>query len=344
MTLSRRLFLLAAGAMTAAAAHGAPQASAAATYVARIGHLEAASQPRHQGLEKVAALVAERTGGEVELQLFPSSQLGNARQMVESTQFGAIEGTVMPGAFLSGFDPVVSVLDLPFLFPADRAKAQELREGPFGQYVLDSFESRGLRAVALWPNGRKSMTSARPLPDRAAFEGQKFRVMDSKILIEQFSAVGASAVAIPFGELYTALQTGVVDGEENPLDTIATMKFHEVQEHLVVSEHGVIEDVFLFNPIWWDGLPEAHRTVIREAIEEVRPETEAMKEAAQKKALATIREAGVEVRELGPEERRAWRELMFPRAEAAYLERAGEEGRKALEIYRSEARRLGLEN
>ncbi|MDX6750165.1 TRAP transporter substrate-binding protein (plasmid) [Geminicoccaceae bacterium 1502E] len=344
MQACRRLFLLAAGALTATLAAGLPEAAAEATYVARIGHLEAPSQPRHQALEKLAALVLERTGGEVELQLFPSSQLGNARQMVEGTQFGAMEGTVMPAAFLGGFNPVVSVLDLPFLFPADREKAQELRQGPLGDYILESFESRGLAAVALWPNGRKNVTSAQPMDEIAAFAGQKFRVMDSRILIEQFSALGASAVVIPFGELYTALQTGVVDGQENPLDTIATMKYFEVQKHLVLSEHGAMEDVFLFSPAWWGSLPEGHREVITAAIEEVRPEVEQMKEAAQEKALETIRAAGVEVRELGADERRAWRELMFPKAEAAYLERAGEEGRKALEIYRDEVERLGLAN
>src|SRR5688572_12221705 len=94
-------------------------AGAQAAITARIGHLEAPTQPRHKGLEKVAALVKERTKGAVEIQLFPSSQLGNARQMIESTQFGAIEGTVMPAAFLGGFNPVISVLDIPYVFPTD---------------------------------------------------------------------------------------------------------------------------------------------------------------------------------------------------------------------------------
>src|SRR5687767_541431 len=109
----------------------AGSAYAQGTITARIGHLESPAQPRHKGLEKVAALVKERTKGAVEIQLYPSSQLGNARQMIESTQFGAIEGTVMPAAFLGGFNPVVSVLDIPYIFPTDRALSQKLREGPF---------------------------------------------------------------------------------------------------------------------------------------------------------------------------------------------------------------------
>ncbi len=180
---------------------GAAYAQPKAKYSAKIGHLEAPSQPRHQGLLKVAELVKSRTNGEVEFQLFPSSQLGNARQMIEGTQLGTSEGTVMPAAFLGGFNPAIAILDIPFLFPSDRAAAQKLRAGVFGKALLDSFSSRGFVAIALWPNGRKSLTSNKPLDSIEALKGQKFRVMDSRILMEQFAAVNASAVAIQFGEL-----------------------------------------------------------------------------------------------------------------------------------------------
>src|SRR4030095_11304635 len=224
---------------------GAAQAQPKARYTMKIGHLEAPTQPRHQGLVKVAELVKSRTGGELEIQLYPASQLGNARQMVEGVQFGTIEATMMPAAFLGGFNPAVSILDIPYVFPTDRAKSQQLRESAFGRAILESFASRNLVGVTLWPNGRRSLPSNKPLDKLDGLRGQKFRVMDSKILIEQFAAIGASAVAINFSELYTSLQTGVIDGQENPLDTISTMKFHEVQKHLVVTEHGSMEDVFL---------------------------------------------------------------------------------------------------
>lgn len=340
---SRRSFLQFAGAGVAMAA--APSlAQAEAKYTAKVAHLEAATQPRHRGLEKVAKLVRERTNGEVQFKLFPASQLGNARQMIEGTQFGSIECTVEPAAFLGGFDPVVSIFDIPFLLPDERSKADALRTGKFGQYILDSFSTRGFVALALWPNGRKCMTSNRPLADARAFTGQKFRVMDSKILIDQFAAVGANAIALPFGELYTALQTGVVDGEENPLDTISTMKFYEVQKYLVVSNHGAMEDVILFNPTWWRGLPEGHRKIITKAFIEVRPEVEAMKAEAAKTALKTIEQSGkVEIRTLSDAERKKWRALMAPKAEAAYVERAGAEGKKALALYHEELKRLGID-
>lgn len=303
-------------------------------FVARIGHLESEAQSRHIHLEKVAGLVSERTDGQVEFQIFPSGQLGSQRQMTEGVQLGTLEATVSPAAFLGGFNPVVSVLDIPYLIPEDPEAAQALREGPFGKSLLDSFDRRGIVGVALWPNGKKNFTSNEPLGDLADFADQKFRVMDSRILIEQFNALGASAIALPFGELYTSLQTGVVDGQENPMDTILRMKFHEVQKYLVVSEHGAMEDVVLFNPTWWESLPDDYRTIITEAFVEVVPELTAHKAAAVADALAQIEATGnINVRVAAPEERAALHEKMFEPAKAAYVAQAGDEGAALMSIY-----------
>ncbi len=318
-------------ALALAAAMALP--AAAAEYVARIGHLESPQQSRHVHLEIVAARVAERTDGAVELQLFPQSQLGNQREMTEGVQLGVIEGTVAPAAFLGGFNPSVSILDIPFLYPADADAAQAIRESAFGDALLGSFADKGVVAVALWPNGAKNFTSRKTLDDIADFAGQKFRVMDSRILIEQFNAVGATATAIPFSELYTALQTGVVDGQENPLDTIQKMKFYEVQDNLVLSNHGAMEDVALFNPAWWNGLPQEYRTIIEEAFLEVIPDLRAHKAQAVEAALEEIKASGMNVREITEQERAQLREAMFPAARDAYLARAGAEGAALVEAY-----------
>lgn len=315
-----------------AASIGMSQASAQ-EFVARIGHLESPQQPRHQGLEMVAELVAERTDGAVEFQLFPAAQLGNAREMNEGVQLGVIEGTVSPAAFLGGFNPLVSVLDIPYLLPSDRSEAAELRNNAFGDAILDSFDQYGFEAVALWPNGRKNFTSNSPLNDTDSFEGQRFRVMDSNILIEQFNAVDASAIALPFSELYTALQTGVVDGQENPLDTIATMRYYEVQDYLAISEHGAMEDVVLFNPTWWSSLPEEYQTAIVDAFLEVRPQVEELKEAAQATALETLEANGMQVRVVSDDERSQLRDIMYPQARDVYLENTGDAGSALIGVY-----------
>jgi len=303
---------------------------------ARIGHLESPQQARHQGLQMVADLVKEKTGGAVEFEIFPAGQLGQAREMNEGVQLGVIEGTVSPAAFLAPFNAAVTILDVPFVYPADLGKAAELRNGAFGDAVLASFEPLGFKPVAIWPNGRKSFTSNKPLDELGSFNGQRFRVMDSQVLIEQFNSVGASAVALPFGELYTALQTGVVDGQENALDTIATMKYNEVQDNLLVSGHGANEDVILFNPAWWNSLKPEYQTAIVEAFEEVRPKVEELKEASQKKALQTLTEAGMKVREMTDEERAEMRKIMYPAARDVYLEQTGEAGRKIVDAYEAQ--------
>ncbi len=342
-SLRRSLVVAAASLAALGVGAGAAHAQSKAKFPMKIGHLESPTQARHQGLTMVAHLVRSRTSGEVDMQIFPAAQLGNARQQVEGVQFGTIEATMMPVAFVAGFNPAVSILDVPYLFPTDRAKSQRLRESAFGKAVLESFSSRQLVGVTLWPNGRKSLTSNKSLDRLDSMPGQKFRVMDSKILIEQFAAVGASAVAIQFGELYTSLQTGVIDGQENPLDTISTMKFHEVQKNLVVTEHGSMEDAFLVNPAWWGKLPQAHRDAIVKTLDEVRPQTEKMKEEAQRTSLETIKASGkISVRIADEAERRRLRDVMVPKARAAYLERAGAEGQKLLDLYQQESKRLGL--
>ena len=313
-----------------------PLSALAAEFTAKIGHLESPAQSRHVHLEKVAGLVNERTGGQVKFELYPQAQLGNQRQMTEGVQLGTIQGTVSPAAFLGGFNPAVSVMDIPFLLPADEDKAQRLREGPFGKTLLASFNNKGVVGVALWPNGRKNFTSNKPLDDINSFANQKFRVMDSKILIEQFNAVDASAIALPFGELYTALQTGVVDGQENPLDTIQRMKFFEVQKHLVISEHGAMEDVVLFNPAWWNSLPQKHRNVITAAFAEVVPALRMHKTAAVAKAKEVIAASGINIRTASDAEKKAMRSKMYDRAAAAYLQRAGDAGKKILATYEAE--------
>lgn len=302
-------------------------------FVARIGHLESAQQSRHVHLERVAELVSERTGGAVEFQLFPQGQLGNQRVMTEGVQLGTLEATVSPAAFLGGFNPAVSVLDIPYLMPADAKAAQDLREGPFGDALLDSFSSKGIVGIAWWPNGMKNFTSNKPLDDIAAFADQKFRVMDSKILIEQFNALGASAIALPFGELYTSLQTGVVDGQENPLDTIQRMKFFEVQDYLVISEHGAMEDVVLFNPTWWGSLPAEYQTIINDAFDEVVPELITHKAAAVQAALDVISQSDINIRVAPAEERAAFRDAMYDGSVAAYVDRAGDAGQALIDVY-----------
>ncbi|TYC61754.1 TRAP transporter substrate-binding protein [Rhodobacterales bacterium] len=315
-------------------------APAMASTVIKVGHVEAPASSLHVTLERVAEMVAERSGGELDMQIFPQSQLGGQREMTEAVQLGTLELTVAPTAFLGGFNPVASITDLPFLFPADPQQSQKIREGQFGKDLCESFNSSGVVCIGIWPNGRKNFTSNLPLTDLEAFSGQRFRVMESSVLVDQMRAIEVTGVPLPFGELYTALQTGVVDGEENPLDTIYNMNFFEVQDYLVISEHGAIEDVILFNPAFWSGLTEDDRTMITEVFAEVVPEMLAHKTAAAARSLDKIREAGVDIREMSAEERNEFRSVMYPAARQAYLDKAGDAGAELLKVYEAEYDRV----
>ncbi|WP_068083545.1 TRAP transporter substrate-binding protein [Polycladidibacter stylochi] len=330
---NRRLRSVAASIALAGSLSIASFQALAADYTVRLGHLESTAQSRHIHLEKVADLVKERTNGAVEFQIFPQGQLGNQREMTESVQLGVIEATVSPAGFLGGFNPSVSVLDIPYLMPNDAAKAKVIRDGAFGKALLGTFDSRGVKAIALWPNGWKNMTSNKALNNLEDYKGQKFRVMDSKILIEQFTALGASAIVLPFNEVYTSLQTGLVDGQENPLDTIQRMKFYEVQKNLVVTNHGAFEDVVLFNPAWWNALPANYQDVIVAAFHEIIPQMVEHKAKAAEEALATMEKSGIKVRRPNDAEKAQMRELMYPAAREAYLAGAGDEGKMLIDTY-----------
>jgi C4-dicarboxylate-binding protein DctP len=316
-------------------------AADAAEFTARFGSQDPPTTAKHAGLIKAAAIVKSKTNGAVDIQVFPSSQLGNGGQITEGVQLGTIQGAIIPAAFLGGFNPVVSILDIPYIMPSNRATARKLRNGAFGAAVLDSFRKRGFEPVMLWGGARKVFTSNKPLPNVAAIAGQRFRVMNSKILIEQFNGLGASAIALPFGELYVSLQNGVIDGQENPLDIIERMKFFEVQKYVVVSDHGAIVEVIFFNSGWWGKLPKNYQGIIKAAFHDVALDVEKGKIADATKSLAFIRKAGLNVRIAGEAEREEIRSLAYPPARDAYIANAGAEGRKLIEIFERELAAAG---
>ena len=317
-----------------------PQAGAAQEVTLRVGHVETPVSTTQVLLETVARKVADATGGAVRMDIFPQSQLGGQREMTEAVQFGALDATAGPAAFMSGFDPLAAFTDIPFLFPADPAKAQQVRD-VIAKPFCDSFNSRGFTCIGMYPNGTKQFSSNKPIAALADFSGQKFRVMESAVLVDSLKPIGVTGVPIPFGELYTSLQTGVVDGEENPLDTIANMKFFEVQKHLTLTGHGTIENVILFNPAVWSGMKPEYRHAITKALAETIPDMAAHKRAAADAALEKIRAGGVDVVEASPELLAALREQMVPAARDAFLKVAGAEGQALWDAWQAARTSVG---
>ncbi len=306
----------------AAAVQGAP--AGGGKVVIKFAHNQQTNTPPHRAAEMFKRLVEERTGGYYDVRIFPAQQLGSQRDQVEGTSLGTIELTQQPAGTVSLLVPRLMLLDFPFLWTSEEVMWRVL-DGALGQEMLRSLEARGLEGVDFWSSGFKNFTSSRqPIRTPDDFKGLKIRVIPSPLLSAQFEAWGAAPTSIDFKELYTALQQGVVDGQENPPGSIVDVKLHEVQKYMTESRHGFLHYVIMFNKRWFDAQPKAHRAVLVQAIKEVgRWERKAMTER-DADATRRIGEAGVEIVALTPESRARFRELSLT-VHARFADRVGRE-------------------
>ncbi|WP_251975732.1 TRAP transporter substrate-binding protein [Salinicola avicenniae] len=270
---------------------------------------------QHLAAERFRDTVAERSNGEITVEIFPNNTLGDDVQVTQQMQMGAVEAAIIPTAKLSGFVPAMQIIDLPFLFPSPEV-AHTILDGQPGQDLLETVDQVGLRGVTFWESGFKQFTCNQSINGPEDFAGRKVRVMQSPIIMEQFEAMDANPVPIAFGETYNALQQGVVDCQENPLVSIAKMRFYEVQSDMVISNHAYLGYAFLFSQRWFDSLSEEDQALLTEVAQETtdfeREET-ARREADY---VATIEESGTHVSTLSDDQREAFREATAPVHEA----------------------------
>lgn len=228
------------------------------------GHGFMPDSPQDKSAVKFKEEVEEKSKGKIQVNIFPSSQLGSAREMFEGLQLGTQEIALVPTARISGFAPELQLFDLPYLFP-NKEIAYEVMDGEVGTKLLDALEKQHVKGIAFYEDGFKQFTSNKKIHTADDFKGQKFRTMESPILMEQFRSLGANPVPIDFAELYNSLQLGVIDGQENPLVTISNMKFYEVQKYLAKTDHAYLAHVLLFNNMWFKDLPEEYQDILYEA-------------------------------------------------------------------------------
>lgn len=246
---------------------GSAFAATGKTYTMKLGTIEPPASPKMVGMEKFKELVEKKTKGGVIVKIFPSSQLGSAREMIEATQIGTEEATLTTSSNLAGFEPAVSILDLPFVFPS-REVCYKVIDSPFGKKLLKTLEDEGLVGLSWWDSGFKQFTLNSPITGLASFKGKKIRVMENPILIAQYEAMGSSAIPLNYHELYNSLQQGVVDGQENPLASIYEMKFYEVQKYLAISDHAYLPLVMAVNKKWFEALPKDYQKALQESSDE----------------------------------------------------------------------------
>ncbi|HCU69530.1 MAG TPA: C4-dicarboxylate ABC transporter substrate-binding protein [Desulfomicrobium sp.] len=235
--------------------------------VLKLGHIAEVSHPYAQGADHFAKLVAEKSGGDMEVQVFPSSQLGSQKDMTEGLIYGTIDMVLTGTADLGQFQPKMSLFDLPFLFK-DRAHAYKALD-TVGMELGQELEPRGLKLLGYMENGIRHLTNnVRPVKAPADMAGLKIRVMSNKIYIETIKSLGGSPTPMAFGELYSAMQQGTVDGQENPSAHIYTKRFFEVQKYASLTAHAYAPEPVLISMITWSKLSDAQKAIIQEAAKE----------------------------------------------------------------------------
>ncbi|MCV9887870.1 TRAP transporter substrate-binding protein [Metabacillus halosaccharovorans] len=229
-------------------------------------HNQPIESPEHVGAEKFKEIVEEKTGGKVKVNVFPASQLGSLREQVEGTQLGEINITMQPTAVVTPFVDDIKVIDLPYLWPPSNEQTYKVLDGEVGQELLGTLEKGGFKGLGYWPGGFKLFTTGdKEVHKPEDFKGMTMRVMESPLLIEQYKTWGATAIPVPYAEVYNSLQQGVVDGQENPLQTIFLNNYHEVQKNVIDSYHGTMTYVLMANQDWFNGLSEDLQNVLLEA-------------------------------------------------------------------------------
>lgn len=271
--------------------------------------------PQFKGLEVMKEYVEKESNGRIEMQLFHSSQLGDDIQMMEALQMGSQEVTCPSTAPITSIDNRFMIFDLPFLFPTEEV-ASDLLDGDLGQELLDGLSDHGLIGLAYWENGYRHLTnSVREVKSPADMEGLKIRTMENEVHLDFFRALGANPTPMPFGELFTAMQTRVVDGQENPVPTIALQNYSEVQDYTTLTGHVYSPFVLLMSKIFWDKLPAELQTVVEDGAILARDEQRRINREYTEELKGELVEAGMTVTELTTEELKAFQDATKPTVE-----------------------------
>ncbi|MES2016016.1 MAG: TRAP transporter substrate-binding protein [Pseudomonadota bacterium] len=286
---------------------------AQAPIVIKFSHVVAVDTPKGQAAERFKTLAEKATGGRVKVEVYPNSQLYKDKEELEALQLGAVQ---MLAPSLAKFGPLgvkeFEVFDLPYLF-ANKQALYNVTEGPIGKGLLQKLDAKGITGLAFWDNGFKIMSANKPLLMPADFRGQKMRVQASKVLDAQMRALGANPQVLAFSEVYQALQTGVVDGTENPPSNMYTQKMHEVQKHVTVSNHGYLGYAVIVNKKFWDGLPADIRASLTKAMAEATTYEKAIAQRDNDMAMDAIRKSGkTTIHVQTAQEQAAWRAALMP--------------------------------
>src|SRR5262244_2606785 len=306
-----RKLILAAASIAALSMVG--PAAAEGPIVIKFSHVVAADTPKGKAADKFKELAEKYTAGRAKVEVYPNSTLYKDKEELEALQLGAVQ---MLAPSNSKFGPIgikeFEVFDLPFILP-DKVTLRRVTDGPFGKKLLKLLEPKGMIGLAYWDNGFKLMSANRPLREPEDFKGLKFRIQSSKVLEAQMRALGAIPQIMAFSEVYQALQTGVVDGQENTPSNMYTQKMHEVQKYTTLSDHGYIGYVVTVNKKFWDGLPADIRSNLEKAMAEATHYSNEISQKENDEALEDMKKSGkTQFIELTAEQKARWKKALQP--------------------------------
>ena len=281
--------------------------------VIKFSHVVAEKTPKGQASLKFKELAEAKLPGKVEIQVFPNSQLFGDAKELEALLLGDVQFIAPSLSKFDRYTKKIQLFDLPFLFD-DMDAVDRFQHSPAGQSLLDSIQSRGLQGLAFWHNGLKQLSTNKDKLERPEdVKGLKFRIQASDVLEAQFRALNANPQKMAFAEVYQALQTGVVDGQENTWSNMYSQKFHEVQKTIAQTNHGVIDYMVVTNAKWWNGLPEDIRKGLSEAMAEATEYGNKIAAEFNARDKDLIAKAGkARIQELTKDDIEAWRKAVEP--------------------------------
>ena len=326
MSIARRPLILAGAAAFASLPHIVTRAQG--PIVLKFSHVVANDTPKGKASEFFAKRAGELTQGKVKVEVYANSTLYKDKEELEAMQLGAVQ---LLAPSLAKFGPIgvkeFEAFDLPYLFDS-YAELHKVTAGPVGRQLLAKLEPKGIRGLAYWDNGFKSFSANKPLKMPEDYKGLKMRIQSSKVLEAEIRALNAIPQVMAFSEVYQALQTGVVDGTENPPSNMYTQKMHEVQKYSTLTRHGYLGYAVIVNKKFWDGLAPDVRGGLEKAMAEATSYANDIAEQENKDSLESMKKAGkTEFHEMTPEERTLWVKALSP----VHKEMAGRVGKETLE-------------
>lgn len=295
----------------------------------RFSHVVTEETPKGQAAIRFKELVEERSEGRVSVEVFPNSELYGDEDELQALQSNSVQVLAPASAKFTTIAPALQVLDLPFIFDS----VQEIPEiaspdTEVGRAIFenDALEERNIRALGLWDNGLKQLSSNNEMRSPDDLNGLEFRIQPSDVLRSQFANWGAEATPLAFAEVYNALQQGVIDGQENPYSNIESQNMHTVQDYISVSDHGYVGYVLVINEEFMSSLPEDLQEIINGAAEEASTYNREIAEELNNESRQVIEEEGsTEIIELSNSERQAFKEVVVPSVWEEYADVIGQE-------------------